>query len=732
MASRVLMWGARGLLSAYHSATGHPASRHLGLAVHADDVEQEVMDHFIDSFEAHSIALFFAAVAFGLSMHLIYRHLQYYTRPLLQRQIVRIVFIIPVYSVCCAMSLSYEPYAHYIDIVRDVYEAYCIHCFLVLMLDFPGGEAAVVEGIKDKGLLSHPAPFGLCCTKIPLGADFIRNMKRTTLQFVVLKPLLAALSLITLWAGVFDSDAVQWILLVGYNISYTTALYGLFLFYLGTKSLLYGFSPVGKFSAVKVIVFATYYQSILVVMVPGMDELGGSEKWNNWIICFEMALFAVMHWYCFPFSEFQPGGVGIKDLRSQGFDEPMNIRLDTSAAAVRARIGDVCNLTDTWEDLQRLFSSSGTDHIMLGTDGGIVAEHTAQVVMDQAADAAASGSGKPALEQLASVRVVAETDVNTDKESLFASAPGARMLVRMKEGVEAGVQRIKEGLHLGGKGGKEEEAGTEDMYDSIVLEGGRTAESLGGGVSAAAASFRAVSGCAEAPPCRSSAHTHTLTTLTPPPSHTPAGHCCLCCSHWHCHQWRQRPERASVRLFPRQPLPWPGKGPQHLLLLHLHHCQRCQRGRGPWRCCPGQRQPLCRLRACCPSPQASSQPGREGGSEERGRGCSGGLCCSSCRDAAQGQGSEGEDEGEGSRGWGGSCRGRGSSSWASASALTAQACSSCWRCCCCCNSAQDCSGNSSSSGSPHLCSSANQLGRRRQHARASCSSSAGSCPASRL
>ncbi len=31
--------------------------------------------------------------------------------------------------------------------VRDVYEAFVIHCFLVLMLDFPGGEQKVTEGL---------------------------------------------------------------------------------------------------------------------------------------------------------------------------------------------------------------------------------------------------------------------------------------------------------------------------------------------------------------------------------------------------------------------------------------------------------------------------------------------------------------------------------------------------------------------------------------------------------
>ena len=42
---------------------------------------------------------------------------------------------------------------------------------------------------------------------------------------------------------------------------------------------------VGKFAAVKIIVFATYYQSLLVAIPgTGMDELGGSERWNDFIV----------------------------------------------------------------------------------------------------------------------------------------------------------------------------------------------------------------------------------------------------------------------------------------------------------------------------------------------------------------------------------------------------------------------------------------------------------------
>lgn len=119
-------------------------------------------------------------------------------------QIIRIILIIPVYALCSALSLLLDEYSIYINTVRDVYEAYCIHCFLALMLDYPGGEHAVVNGIRELPLLKHPFP--LCfLPRMRLGVDFIINMKRTTLQFVVLKPLMAIISIILMLAGQFDT-----------------------------------------------------------------------------------------------------------------------------------------------------------------------------------------------------------------------------------------------------------------------------------------------------------------------------------------------------------------------------------------------------------------------------------------------------------------------------------------------------------------------------------------------
>jgi hypothetical protein len=256
-----------------------------------------------------------------LTIYEVIKHLQYYNLPLLQRQIIRILIMLPIYGIGSALSLSAPSASLYLATVRDVYEAFVIHCFLQLMLDYPGGEAKVVEGISDKPKLRQPVPC-CCLPRLRLDHGFIMWCKRMTLQFVIVKPLIGILSLVfmniplppeledtiaetdneiahgtrllrralgvavavlgnssnatagggggadgLIAAGgglavaaarrlsggggghhdftgtLYASDAWQYILLVVYNTSYTLALYYLLLFYMATKTLLYGFHP---------------------------------------------------------------------------------------------------------------------------------------------------------------------------------------------------------------------------------------------------------------------------------------------------------------------------------------------------------------------------------------------------------------------------------------------------------------------------------------------------------
>ena len=75
-------------------------------------------------FERHVFAWLIAGVcavaSIILSFHLIIKHYQYYHRPEFQRHIVRIILMVPIYSVCSFLSMIYYDSAVYFDVRASI------------------------------------------------------------------------------------------------------------------------------------------------------------------------------------------------------------------------------------------------------------------------------------------------------------------------------------------------------------------------------------------------------------------------------------------------------------------------------------------------------------------------------------------------------------------------------------------------------------------------------------
>ena len=260
---------------------------------------------FVDTPAAWAIAALCSFIGSCLALFTCNKHLRNYSQPEKQRNVVRILVIVPIYAIFSWFSLVFHENALFFDTIRDVYEAYVIYSFLSLILAYGGGENNLCSEIaRNPGAISHPPP--LC--KLPplaLGSGFLHSAKRYTLQFVILKPFFGIFSLIMLGLEQYYQVWYQTLILIVYNISYSLALYWLVLFYLATKHLpqLRLASPVFKFFAVKIVVFATYYQQLLVHMVPGFTT-SQLNRWNDFILCIEMVVFAFIHMYAFHWSEF--------------------------------------------------------------------------------------------------------------------------------------------------------------------------------------------------------------------------------------------------------------------------------------------------------------------------------------------------------------------------------------------------------------------------------------------
>ena len=195
------------------------------------------------------------------------------------------------------------------------YESWIIYNFLTLCYAYVGGPGQVVTAQDGKSV--HPScVHGTCCLpSMQIDGFFLRGCKQGALQFVIIKPILAFLSLfldrIGLYAdGEFRADRGYGYLAFMYNVCYTVALYGLLLFYVAAADLLEPHKPILKFVVVKSVVFFTFWQSLACSLMVNLGILYDGEearKLQNFLICVEMVLASFGLIFAFPYTAYYQG-----------------------------------------------------------------------------------------------------------------------------------------------------------------------------------------------------------------------------------------------------------------------------------------------------------------------------------------------------------------------------------------------------------------------------------------
>ncbi|OCK98845.1 DUF300-domain-containing protein [Cenococcum geophilum 1.58] len=243
-----------------------------------------------------------------------------YRKPLLQRYVVRILLMVPIYSASSWASLISLKAAFWIGPFRDVYEAFTIYTFVQLLTNFIGGERALIILMHGRPPVSHLWPLNYVLPKVDISDPHtFLAVKRGILQYTWMKPILAIATIIMKATGTYQegyiglSSGYFWSGLI-YNISITISLYALAMFWVCMAHDLKPFRPMPKFLSIKGIIFASYWQgfflSILVWLraipddVPGYSPDNLAASIQDALICFEMPIFAVAHWYAFSWHDY--------------------------------------------------------------------------------------------------------------------------------------------------------------------------------------------------------------------------------------------------------------------------------------------------------------------------------------------------------------------------------------------------------------------------------------------
>ncbi|KAF2354088.1 Organic solute transporter subunit alpha/Transmembrane protein 184 [Trinorchestia longiramus] len=209
----------------------------------------------------------------------------------------------------------------YLDTARECYEAYVIYNFMMFLLQFLDQMVELDVVLDLKPQTKHFFP--LCCLKTwPMGREFIHRCKHGILQYTVFHLITTGLAFVCGLANIYEegnfspTNAFVYLFVIN-NASQFVAMYCLVLFYKAMKDELQSMAPLAKFLCIKCVVFFSFFQGVAIMFLAKLgvitnvfDEDDDSELQRisnvlqNFLICVEMFIAAVVHHYAFSYKPY--------------------------------------------------------------------------------------------------------------------------------------------------------------------------------------------------------------------------------------------------------------------------------------------------------------------------------------------------------------------------------------------------------------------------------------------
>ena len=365
----------------------------------------------------HSLTLYQMAGTFTLltcllTMFHITMHIRNYHEPTVQRKIIAILWMSPIYCLTSFFSLLFPSADGYLSVIKDFYEAYVIYNFLSFLIAVLGrGDRDVAVQVLARHVDHLDAP-ARCLRRFyhppPETSDqakasaVLTECQIMALQFVFIRPITSIASFVStaLVHGIDDTDhgddnddsGVAFFLTPGFyiamvqNVSVFLAFRGLLRFYHAVREDLEWLQPFSKFMAIKGIVFLTFWQGLMISIIvhlqydkdddndtsEGSSSSSSSSSSNsksaqeqaaeiqNVLICLEMLFFAICHWCVFPAEEWEAGyrpknyakpGIGLQDFVSDMSYIVSTRRRRNMAMQSSSDIGDPLGSEDASDDM---------------------------------------------------------------------------------------------------------------------------------------------------------------------------------------------------------------------------------------------------------------------------------------------------------------------------------------------------------------------------------------------
>ncbi|KAH6659528.1 organic solute transporter Ostalpha-domain-containing protein [Truncatella angustata] len=289
-------------------------------------------------FTFHQLALIIAggcaAIAILLSLYLMWRHATNYTKPREQKHIIRILFMVPIYSASSFLCIWYYWHAVYFQVISDCYEAFAISSFFALMCHYMAPD---LHEQKEYFRHMHPVKpwvwpinwLKKCCGgdrgpwRTPTsGLTWFNIVWIGIYHYCFIRVAMTITAVVTQYFGRYCESSNSpvfahiWVLVVE-SVAVTIAMYCVIQFYIQLKEPLAEHKPFLKVLAIKLVIFLSFWQSSAISVGTSTLHLVEASATLAYpdlkvgipslLLCVEMAFFALLHLWAFPWAPYKPG-----------------------------------------------------------------------------------------------------------------------------------------------------------------------------------------------------------------------------------------------------------------------------------------------------------------------------------------------------------------------------------------------------------------------------------------
>ncbi|EHA22340.1 hypothetical protein ASPNIDRAFT_132324, partial [Aspergillus niger ATCC 1015] len=249
----------------------------------------------------------FGLMAILVSFYLIGMHATHYSKKIEQRHIIRILLMVPVYSVVAWLGTYFYKNDVYYDLIGNCYEAFAISAFFSLMCAYIApdlhSQKEYFRGVEPKPWV-WPIPWLQKCTG---GEKGIWRTPRSGLTWFNV-----------IWVGVFQYCLLRVLMTI---IAVVTQKFNLYceeslnpaFSHIWIKDDISQYQPFLKILSIKLVIFLSFWQSTLISFLTSAGAIKTTSKIQspdlkvglpNLLINIEMAFFAVLHLWAFSWKQY--------------------------------------------------------------------------------------------------------------------------------------------------------------------------------------------------------------------------------------------------------------------------------------------------------------------------------------------------------------------------------------------------------------------------------------------